>query len=587
MVYWRRRARNLLVALAGLAMSCAASARAVTIDEFPIGATPTGIVAGVDGDVYVTTTAPSILRVSAVTGQVLARYPLTQLGAGAPSSPIFAGGALWFALSDASLGRRTADGTIAQFAVPAHRLAPGPSGDLWTDVGRVDLAGNITVPVTFPGWISAVATDASGQLWGVYGHQTYKATPTGQVSDAGLPVSARNVAASPASDDVWFLGRDEYNIYGVTWADYAYLLTPGATGSRFGTGFLGTSDARDIAVGRDGNAWVTDAHDPDQMLGEARVGRVTPRGRSTAFAVGLAADAQPGFIAEGPGDTMWFTDPAGGGRIGRVSFERPSTTTEAASEVGQTGADVAAVVTPRGVTTRVRFAYGRTEAYGETTRWVDVGEGDEGVRRTARLDALEAGTTYHYRAEITSAFGVIGGPDRTVTTAPIPPPPPVPPADADGDGYAAGVDCDDQSANISPGATDVAGDGIDQDCSGSDERLPRFFPHIAAFFLNRKGHWSRASELTVDDLPAGAGVQLRCRGGGCSFTRWSTTVRRDTPHLRLLKRLRASKLHRGAVLELRLTLAGHVGTVVRWTVGPPPKPKVTCLVPGAAKETKC
>ena len=44
--------------------------------------------------------------------------------------------------------------------------------------------------------------------------------------------------------------------------------------------------------------------------------------------------------------------------------------------------------------------------------------------------------------------------------------------DADGDGFdpvsAGGTDCDDTDASIFPGAPDIAGDGIDQDCDGAD-----------------------------------------------------------------------------------------------------------------------
>jgi hypothetical protein len=41
--------------------------------------------------------------------------------------------------------------------------------------------------------------------------------------------------------------------------------------------------------------------------------------------------------------------------------------------------------------------------------------------------------------------------------------------DMDGDGYTEGQgDCNDHSAAINPGAIDVCGDGIDQDCSGED-----------------------------------------------------------------------------------------------------------------------
>lgn len=42
------------------------------------------------------------------------------------------------------------------------------------------------------------------------------------------------------------------------------------------------------------------------------------------------------------------------------------------------------------------------------------------------------------------------------------------PADNDGDGYTEDVDCDDNDANINPGAAEIECDNIDQDCNGAD-----------------------------------------------------------------------------------------------------------------------
>jgi streptogramin lyase len=594
----RRRLLPVTLALI-VGAACAGGANAATIDEFPLGATPTGIVYGGDGALYVTTTAPSILRVSA-DGAVTARYPLTANGSPTPSLPIFAGGALWFSLTrtDASnyvttsLARRAADGAITEFPIrtpsaTVTSLAAGPDGNVWFTqsgtreaVGRITPAGLVTEFTGAKSTPTSIAADNSGRLWitEAYGRIAQVST-TGTLTESPTVTSLWKVASSPSTPTLWFAGRQGLCCYAQPWVDFAVWLEPGSTPAQVGAGFLGTARVQDIAVGADGNAWETD------NAGGPRLGRVSTSGRTRTFTEGLAGGGDLRSITAGPGDTVWFTTASG--RIGRVRLDRPAVATGDPSDIGETGAGVSATGTALGAVSRLRFEYGETTGYGATTRWQLLGDGDAAIIRIARLDGLLPATTYHYRAAIDSPFGTTYGEDRTFTTVALPPPPPVPPADIDADGYAAAVDCNDHSATVYPGAEEVAGDRIDQDCNGADEPLPRFFPHIDAYFTSKAKQWSRFTTLTVDDVPAGATIQLRCSGGGCRFKSWRTTLRRQTGKLDLLVHLRRSKLDRGAALELRLTLSGYLGTVVRWKVGPPPKPTVRCLAPGAKRDTKC
>jgi hypothetical protein len=160
--------------------------------------------------------------------------------------------------------------------------------------------------------------------------------------------------------------------------------------------------------------------------------------------------------------------------------------------------------------------------------------------------------------------------------------------DKDGDGFPAGVDCRDDSPAINPGAADKPGDGVDQDCKQGDAPFPRLGAGVAVSWKNFPS-FTRFTVLAVKRSPAGVKVKLTCKGGGCPFRSKQRTIRKATTQFNLVSLLRRAKLRRGARLELRVTRAGHVGGVTTWTIRAPADPKRSdrCLVPGKTSQSRC
>ncbi len=157
-----------------------------------------------------------------------------------------------------------------------------------------------------------------------------------------------------------------------------------------------------------------------------------------------------------PGDTgvldRWGLDTQGA-TIPCGRLEIPAAVTQAPSDLAPTSATVAGSVTPNGRATGLRFAWGPTADYGQTTTVVDVGAGDAAQAQSAQLTGLEPGTTYHYRVEAIRENGQIAvvGDDRTFTTEPDGDPGPDPdPSDDPGP---------DPDPDPAPGSDPNPGDG--------------------------------------------------------------------------------------------------------------------------------
>jgi hypothetical protein len=99
--------------------------------------------------------------------------------------------------------------------------------------------------------------------------------------------------------------------------------------------------------------------------------------------------------------------------------------------------------------------------------------------------------------------------------------------------------------------------------------------------------WTRNDSLQISRVPAGAAVELRCRGKGCPSKRRTVPVHNGSADAHRL--LRGHHLRVGAVLELRVTRADMIGQVTRFTIRRNRKPSVQdrCLPIGATSPRKC
>ncbi len=176
------------------------------------------------------------------------------------------------------------------------------------------------------------------------------------------------------------------------------------------------------------------------------------------------------------------------------------------------------------------------------------------------------------RVELPDVAGEPAGPADPVT------PPAIAVVDFDRDGVVAGVDCDDTRAAIRPGARDVPGNKIDEDCAGGDARASQVGGRLSFDFTAFPNGTTRVDRLVVRELQAGGRAELRC-SGRCAFRKKVGKASGGKVNLRKLIR---GRLRTGATLEVRLSAPGTISRVVRFKMRKARLPKRTslCLPPG-------
>ncbi len=162
--------------------------------------------------------------------------------------------------------------------------------------------------------------------------------------------------------------------------------------------------------------------------------------------------------------------------------------------------------------------------------------------------------------------------------------------DRDGDGTLNEQDCAPDDAAIHPGAGEIVGNSVDEDCVGGPQYL-RVSASVG-YSASRRGNSAKFIKLTVNEIKAGDRIELRCSGGkrkGCPFTKKTRTGKAGKARVNLLPLLKKRYLKRNAVLEVRVTRPNEIGRVVRLKVGKRGaiKSEPLCLAVGAAKPAKC
>lgn len=152
--------------------------------------------------------------------------------------------------------------------------------------------------------------------------------------------------------------------------------------------------------------------------------------------------------------------------------------------------------------------------------------------------------------------------------------------DDDGDGHFLPADCDDANPAIHPGAEDVPGNGVDEDCSGADAPIvvlvpqpspspaptptptstprPTAKPKLAFtlnYFMRASKRSTRFTTLSVKGVPRGATVTVTCTGG---CPRRSQTFRNKRGTFALTG-YRHRAIRAGAKLTIKVTRPGSIG----------------------------
>jgi Ca2+-binding RTX toxin-like protein len=169
------------------------------------------------------------------------------------------------------------------------------------------------------------------------------------------------------------------------------------------------------------------------------------------------------------------------------------------------------------------------------------------------------------------------------------------PVDEDQDGFVGGFDCDDHDPTRNQGATDVPGDGIDQDCDGFDQPVPFVDYGLTAGVDNPSGRQRgvRFKSFVVKRLGPDRRVDITCKSGRgkvgrCPFKKATARPKAGKTQVSFTSLFRKRRLAPGTVVEFRVTAPGFNGRFRRFTIrATSVRSLEQCIISPRTKPTPC
>ena len=216
-----------------------------------------------------------------------------------------------------------------------------------------------------------------------------------------------------------------------------------------------------------------------------------------------------------------------------------------------------------------------------------VGGGDDDSLSAfdGEADTVDCGPSSDDDAQVDAVDTVVGCEFASRGDVPVP-------VDADGDGTVAGFDCNDANPAIGLTATDIPGNGIDENCDGFDEPLALVAGLIGYGFDPPTSRGTRSNRLVLTQLQRDATIVLTCKTAikrRCPLTKVTRKPNAAGGQVSLTALLKRRVLPVGTRIELRITAPGVIGRVRRFTVrrSAALRSADLCVLPGSSVAKTC